>query len=162
MSFIQCVLFCSLPLCLFKEGPSTAMSYEKAAPLLECLSHNFDTVLLLIVTSNLLQFILWGLIMFIKAWFFGQNASNPASNHSLSANQTVTDFSKQKQERIPDTYSGGHSNLNDYLCHFEAVSHYNGWSHQEKGINLAISLRDGAQQVLQELSSKKKGKIMIP
>ena len=36
----------------------------------------------------------------------------------------------------------------DYLFHFQRVARWNGWSHEEKGIQLAMNLRGAAQQVL--------------
>ena len=38
--------------------------------------------------------------------------------------------------------------LADYLSHFERVARWNGWSHEEKGLQLAMNLRGAAQQVL--------------
>ena len=43
---------------------------------------------------------------------------------------------------------GESADLADYLFHFERVARWNGWSHEEKGIQLAINLREAAQQVL--------------
>ena len=36
----------------------------------------------------------------------------------------------------------------DYLSHFERVARWNGWSHEAKGIQLAMNLRGAAQQGL--------------
>ena len=43
---------------------------------------------------------------------------------------------------------GESADVADYLFHFEPVARWNGWSHEEKGIQLAINLREAAQQVL--------------
>ena len=58
----------------------------------------------------------------------------------------------QRKERIPDTFAGVKTELKDFICHFETVARWNGWNEEEKGANLAISLRGSAQQVLRDLS----------
>ena len=60
-----------------------------------------------------------------------------------------------RKERIPDTFGGKENiELKDYMCHFDTVADYNGWSYREKGANLAMSLKDEAREVLQNLSSE--------
>ncbi|KAK7505280.1 hypothetical protein BaRGS_00003442 [Batillaria attramentaria] len=59
----------------------------------------------------------------------------------------------QRRERIPEIFNGTKSDsLKDWLCHFETCSRWNSWDYAEKGVNLAMSLRGPAQQVLGELS----------
>lgn len=63
----------------------------------------------------------------------------------------------QKRERFrkykePDVYNGASTEWPDYLCHFEQVSLWNGWTDSEKVTQLAMSLRCRAQRVLSELS----------
>ena len=47
-----------------------------------------------------------------------------------------------------DHFDDESAELADYLSHFERVAKWNGWSHEEKGIHLALNLRGAAQQVL--------------
>ena len=57
----------------------------------------------------------------------------------------------RRKEKTLDTFSGTRTELKDWLCHFEIIARYNGWTEEEKGSNLASSLRGNAQQVLQDL-----------
>ena len=68
---------------------------------------------------------------------------------SSMAHQTSS-FSQRKM-KFPDTFSGSKSDLKDWLCHFDIVSRWNGWTEEEKGSNLASSLRGSAQQILRDL-----------
>ena len=63
-------------------------------------------------------------------------------NHSLS----------HRKERVPDVFTGTKGSLKDWLRHFETCARWNGWDYAERGVNLAMSLRGHAQQVLGELS----------
>ena len=63
-------------------------------------------------------------------------------NHSLS----------HRKERVPDVFTGTKGSLKDWLRHFETCVRWNGWDYAERGVNLAMSLRGNAQQVLGELS----------
>ena len=63
-------------------------------------------------------------------------------NHSLS----------HRKERVPDVFTGTKGSLKDWLRHFETCARWNGWDYAERGVNLAMSLRGNAQQVLGELS----------
>ena len=47
-----------------------------------------------------------------------------------------------------DHFDGEFAEVADYLSHFPRVARLNGWSHEEKGIQLAMNLRGAAQQVL--------------
>lgn len=49
-------------------------------------------------------------------------------------------------------FTGTKGDLKDWLCHFGTCSKWNGWDYPEKGVNLAMSLRGNAQQILGELS----------
>jgi hypothetical protein len=42
----------------------------------------------------------------------------------------------------------GKSDLEDYLCHFQAVAEWNGWDYREKGLQLAINLTGEAMEVM--------------
>ena len=57
-----------------------------------------------------------------------------------------------RKERVPETFNGSRGDLKEWLLHFETCARWNEWSYDEKGINLAISLRNNAQQILGELS----------
>ena len=63
-------------------------------------------------------------------------------NHSLA----------HRKERVPDVFTGTKGSLKDWLRHFETCARWNGWDYAERGVNLAMSLRGNAQQVLGELS----------
>ena len=63
-------------------------------------------------------------------------------NHSLS----------HRKESVPDVFTGTKDSLKDWLRHFETCARWNGWDYAERGVNLAMSLRGNAQQVLGELS----------
>ena len=52
----------------------------------------------------------------------------------------------RKQLRV-DQFDGESAVLDDYLSHFVRVARWNGWSHEEKGIQLAVNLLGVAQQV---------------
>ena len=45
-------------------------------------------------------------------------------------------------------FDGESAEVADYLSHFERVAKWNGWSHEEKGIQLAMNLREAARKVL--------------
>ena len=72
-----------------------------------------------------------------------------AQSESMSIIQSNTRL--LRKERLPDTFAGVKTELQDYLCHFDTVSRSNGWDDRDKGTNLAISLRGSAQQVLRDL-----------
>ncbi|XP_070183906.1 uncharacterized protein [Littorina saxatilis] len=55
-----------------------------------------------------------------------------------------------------DKYDGTSIDLNDYLEHFDGVSTWNEWTEEEKGIQLSLSLRGAAQQVLGYLQQEEK------
>ena len=67
-----------------------------------------------------------------------------------AGNQT---FSRRK-ELQPSRFDGK-SDWVDYLDHFSAVSEWNRWSDEEKGLQLAMSLTDGAREVLGSLGAAK-------
>lgn len=46
-----------------------------------------------------------------------------------------------------DLYDGKSVDINDYVPHFDRVAQWNRWSYEEKGIQLALSLRGSAQQI---------------
>lgn len=47
--------------------------------------------------------------------------------------------------------------LEDYLRYFERVADWNGWTHQEKALQLSMCLRGAAKQVLTEVHPMKEG-----
>ena len=47
-----------------------------------------------------------------------------------------------------DHFDSESTEFDDYLSHFERVAKWNGWSHEGKGIKLAMNLCGVAQQVL--------------
>lgn len=53
-----------------------------------------------------------------------------------------------------DTYNGKGTELGDYLAHFDRVASWNGWSYEERGIQLAMNLRGPAQEVLGYLDAE--------
>jgi hypothetical protein len=75
------------------------------------------------------------------------------------ANSTFLNHtSSPRKERIPDVFTGSKTDLRDWLRHFETCARWHGWDYQgdysEKGVNLAMSLRGSAQQILSELSGE--------
>ena len=73
-------------------------------------------------------------------------------NHLSTQSSCNNGYSIHRMERIPSSFGGGEGKLRDHMCQFDILADYNNWSYREKGANLAMSLKDGAQQVLQELS----------
>lgn len=80
--------------------------------------------------------------------------SRVSSHRNNSTFLNTSSRQTHRKERIPDVFtgSGAKGDLKDWLCHFETCSKWNGWDYTEKGVNLAMSLRGNAQQVLGELS----------
>ena len=58
---------------------------------------------------------------------------------------------RYRKQKDADLFDGRSIELDDYLEHFERVAMWNGFSYEEKGIHLALSLRGVAQQILREL-----------
>ena len=78
---------------------------------------------------------------------FGQGAENYSAFQNSQKLQRK--FRKQKD---PDTYDGKNVEWPDYICHFEQVGLWNGWSENEMAAQLAMCLRGSAQRVLSEIS----------
>lgn len=53
-----------------------------------------------------------------------------------------------REEMKAETFDGAYTDLQEYLSHFELLAKWNGWSRVEKDIQLAMSPRGAAQQVL--------------
>ena len=50
-------------------------------------------------------------------------------------------------------YDGKNVEWPDYICHFEQVAHWNGWSKQEMATQLSMSLRGIAQRAFSKITS---------
>ena len=79
----------------------------------------------------------------------GDRSLNRSLNSSFGSGNRS--FSSRK-ERVPEPFTGTKGDLKEWLLHFETCSRWNDWSYDEKGVNLAMSLRGNAQQILGELS----------
>ena len=55
-----------------------------------------------------------------------------------------------RRDKEPMKFNG-RTDWKDYLGHFSAVAHWNGWSYEELGLQLAIGLTDDAREVLSSL-----------
>ena len=67
---------------------------------------------------------------------------------SVRGNETRprwADIHPRHIEKDPATFDGGSTELVDYLKHFNRVAEWNGWSYEEKAIQLAMSLKNTAQ-----------------
>ena len=73
-------------------------------------------------------------------------------NGSSCTFQSQTGFKTPRKLKEPDLFDGQRTEWPDYICHFEQVAQWNGWSDNEKAAQLAMSLRGVAQRVLSELS----------
>ena len=49
--------------------------------------------------------------------------------------------------KYPVTFDGHSIEWPDYICHFEKVALWNGWTQSEKAAKLAMSLKGIAQRV---------------
>ena len=58
-----------------------------------------------------------------------------------------------KKERIPDKFDGSTSEWQDYFRHFETVAGWNGWNEKERAMQLIMSLKGQAQQILGDVPS---------
>ena len=76
------------------------------------------------------------------------------SSAQVSGNRSFCNSSanSSRRERVPEVFTGTKGDLRDWFCHFETCARWNGWDYTEKGVNLAMSLRGPAQQVLGELN----------
>ena len=57
-----------------------------------------------------------------------------------------------RKQREPDKFDGERTEWSDYIQHFETVAEWNGWSYEEKGMQLAMSLQGQAQRVLGDVA----------
>ena len=57
-----------------------------------------------------------------------------------------------RKQREPDKFDGERTEWGDYIQHFETVADWNGWSYEEKGMQLAMSLQGQAQRVLGDVA----------
>ena len=73
--------------------------------------------------------------------FRGEQGSNIRENKTFL----------NRKPKEPDTSDGIRIEWNDYLCHFEQIAEWNGWTDHEKALQLAKSFRGTAQRVLGEL-----------
>ena len=80
---------------------------------------------------------------FHEDYSYGRNVPRDFDNDDCSKKSSF--FSRQLNV---DHFDDESAELADYLSHFERVAKWNGWSHEEKGIHLALNLRGAAQQVL--------------
>ena len=81
------------------------------------------------------------------------NQESVVSRSELPAEQCDTAAAGrviQRRERDPSKFNGK-SDWGDYRVHFEYVAQWNKWSHDEKGLQLAIALTDEAREVLTSL-----------
>ena len=53
----------------------------------------------------------------------------------------------QRKHKEPLKYNG-RTDFGDYLGHFSAIAHWNQWDYEEKGMQLACSLIEGAREIL--------------
>ena len=68
--------------------------------------------------------------------------------HSICKESVPSREKPARRERIPDTFDGSEDELKDYLLYFEICANWNGWDYHDMGLNLAMSLRGPALQVL--------------
>ena len=57
-----------------------------------------------------------------------------------------------RKQHEPDKFDGERTEWSDYIQHFETVAEWNGWSYEEKGMQLAMSLQGQAQRVLGDVA----------
>ena len=79
----------------------------------------------------------------------------PAPDWTPSYSPGATTFTR-RNERTPEPFTGTRTDLQDWLCHFDAISRWNGWNEEEKGANLNISLRGNAMQILRDIPESSK------
>ena len=60
---------------------------------------------------------------------------------------------EQRRQFVKPSTFDGNTSWSDFKSHFEVCSELNGWTHNEKGMYLAVSLRGNAQGVLGNLPS---------
>ena len=77
---------------------------------------------------------------------------------SMASNPCRTDTEKlpYRKQKEPDKYDGEKVEWQDFIVHFETVATWNGWTHLEKGLQLASCLHGKAQKVLSELKPSQK------
>ena len=85
----------------------------------------------------------------------GQN--NQVNHHEHFYKPSGRDFyrangNRNRKQRDPDKFTGHSIEWADYLHHFEMVASWNGWSQQEKAMQLAISMQGEARRVLSDIS----------
>ena len=56
------------------------------------------------------------------------------------------------KQREPEKFDGETTEWSDYLQHFKTFAEWNGWSYEEKGMQLAMSLQGQAQRVLGDVA----------
>ena len=90
---------------------------------------------------------------------FEPKTSTPSDSAPKPQDKTGTtalkSYDKSSVKVKPATYDGtGH--WKDYKAHFDACAELNKWTDKEKGLYLAVSLRDQAQGVFGNLADKSK------
>ena len=58
----------------------------------------------------------------------------------------------ERKQCEPDKFDSERTEWSDYIQHFETVAEWNGWSYEEKGMQLAMSLQCQAQRVLGDVA----------
>ena len=82
----------------------------------------------------------------------GQGSSNYSFGQNTRSSLNVTNDSVNRKTVKPATFDGKSSWI-DYKSHFEICADLNQWSYEDRGLYLAVSLRDQAQGVLGNLPS---------
>ena len=85
-----------------------------------------------------------------------ENLSRSQTNMSTLPSTPVNLGRPKRREKEPDKFDGRNVAWQDYLVHFEQVSNWNNWSHEEKSQQLVMSLRGEAQKILGDLSQEQR------
>ena len=80
---------------------------------------------------------------FHEGYSYGRNVPRDLDSEDCGQRSSIL-----RRQLGVDNFDCESAEVADYLSHFERVARWNGWSHEEKGIQLAMNLRGAAQQVL--------------
>ncbi len=70
-------------------------------------------------------------------------------SQSVQSNKTHTHFSRpNRRERLPEHFNGLEIKWSDYLAQFNIIASWNGWSNSDKAMNLIMSLRGQAREMV--------------